>query len=88
MGVICPEIRQYMLEGNDEELPFYRAQRSIVYQRAKNQPAEIAVGTLTDVYRPGLEFISHSMLPADACDPRDFRVFPNPRVPGISGAVG
>ncbi len=74
METIRPEIRQYMLEGDDEQLPFSRAQRSIVYQRAKNQPAEKAFGTLTDVYKPGFEFISHSMLPSDACDPRDFRV--------------
>ncbi|WP_277964274.1 FMN-binding glutamate synthase family protein [Pseudomonas sp. RIT-To-2] len=71
---IRPEIRQYMLEGDDEKLPFSRAQRSIVYQRAKNQPAEKAFGTLTDVYQPGFEFISHSMLPSDACDPRHFHV--------------
>jgi len=71
---IRPEIRQYMLEGDDEKLPFSRAQRSIVYQRAKNQPAEKAFGTLTDVYQLGFEFISHSMLPSDACDPRHFHV--------------
>ncbi len=71
---IRPEIRQYMLEGDDEKLPFSRAQRSIVYQRAKNQPAEKAFGTLTDVYQPGFEFISHSMLPSEACDPRQFYV--------------
>ncbi|MBD1585542.1 FMN-binding glutamate synthase family protein [Pseudomonas typographi] len=71
---IRPEIRQYILEGDDEKLPFSRAQRSIVYQRAKNQPAEKAFGTLTDVYKPGFEFISHSMLPSDACDPTQFRV--------------
>ncbi|QJI29579.1 FMN-binding glutamate synthase family protein [Pseudomonas sp. ADAK18] len=71
---IRPEIRQYLLEGDDEQLPFSRTQRSIVYQRAKNQPAEKAFGTLTDVYKPGFEFISHSMLPSDHCDPQQFRV--------------
>ncbi|MDE1169152.1 MAG: FMN-binding glutamate synthase family protein [Pseudomonas sp.] len=74
METIRPEIRQYLLEGDDEQLPFSRAQRSIVYQRAKNQPAEKAFGTLSDVYKPGFEFISHSMLPSDACDPAQFRV--------------
>ncbi len=33
---IRPEIRQYLLEADDEKLPFSRAQRSLVYQRAKN----------------------------------------------------
>lgn len=74
METIRPEIRQYLLEGDDERLPFSRAQRSIVYQRAKNQPAEKAFGTLTDVYKPGFEFISHSMLPSNECDPTQFRV--------------
>ena len=32
---IRPEIRQYFMEADREELPFSRAQRSIVYQRAK-----------------------------------------------------
>ncbi|MBP5089638.1 FMN-binding glutamate synthase family protein [Pseudomonas chlororaphis] len=71
---IRPEIRQYLLEGDDEKLPFSRSQRSMVYARAKNQPAEKAFGTLADVYQPGFEFISHSMVPGDACDPSQFRV--------------
>jgi glutamate synthase domain-containing protein 2 len=33
---IRPEIRQYLLEGDNEAVPFSRAQRSLVYQRAKN----------------------------------------------------
>ncbi|MBV8633213.1 MAG: FMN-binding glutamate synthase family protein, partial [Burkholderiaceae bacterium] len=33
--LIRPEIRQYFLEDDKEETPFSRAQRSIVYQRAK-----------------------------------------------------
>lgn len=74
MESIRPEIRQYLLEGDDERLPFSRSQRSLVYARAKNEGSEKAFGTLIDVYKPGFEFISHSMLPADACDPRQFRV--------------
>ncbi|MEG2134388.1 MAG: FMN-binding glutamate synthase family protein, partial [Pseudomonas sp.] len=37
---IRPEIRQYLLEGDDDKLPFSRAQRSLVYARAKNESAE------------------------------------------------
>jgi len=33
---IRPEIRQYFVEDDTDEKPFSRAQRSIVYQRAKN----------------------------------------------------
>jgi glutamate synthase domain-containing protein 2 len=61
---IRPEIRQYLLEGDREALPFSRAQRALVYSRAKNEGADKPFGTLIDVYRPGHEFISHSMHPA------------------------
>ncbi|WP_010221263.1 FMN-binding glutamate synthase family protein [Pseudomonas donghuensis] len=71
---IRPEIRQYLLEGDDDKLPFSRAQRSLVYARAKNESAEKAFGTLNDVYRPGFEFISHSMLPVETPDPASFRI--------------
>ena len=71
---IRPEIRQYLLESDSERLPFSRAQRSLVYARAKNQSADKAFGTLADVYESGFEFISHSMLPAAHVDPSTFRV--------------
>jgi glutamate synthase domain-containing protein 2 len=71
---IRPEIRQYLLEGDHEQLPFSRAQRSLVYQRAKNQPSDKAFGTLFDVYREGHEFIAHSISPVHESDPATFRV--------------
>ena len=71
---IRPEIRQYLLESDSEQLPFSRAQRSLVYARAKNQSADKAFGTLADVYQGGFEFISHSMQPAAHADPSAFRV--------------
>ena len=36
---IRPEIRQYLLESDNEAVPFSRAQRSLVYQRAKTSRA-------------------------------------------------
>ncbi len=71
---IRPEIRQYLLEGEHEKLPFSRAQRSLVYQRAKNAPSEKAFGTLSDVYGNGHEFIGHSLQPAAEANPLGFRV--------------
>lgn len=71
---IRPEIRQYLLESDSDALPFSRAQRSLVYSRAKNQTADKPFGTLIDVYQPGFEFISHSMRPAPLSDPGSFRV--------------
>ncbi len=71
---IRPEIRQYLLEGDDEKLPYSRAQRSLVYQRAKNAVSEKPFGTLLDVYAEGYEFIGHSTRPAPQADPLSFRV--------------
>ena len=71
---IRPEIRQYLLESDSDALPFSRAQRSLVYSRAKNETADKPFGTLVDVYQPGFEFISHSMRPAPLSDPDGFRV--------------
>lgn len=61
---VRPEIRQYLLEGDQEALPFSRAQRSLVYARAKGESSDKAFGTLLDVYQTGFEFISHSLQPA------------------------
>ncbi|TBV05124.1 FMN-binding glutamate synthase family protein [Stutzerimonas kirkiae] len=71
---IRPEIRQYLIEGDDDRLPFSRAQRSLVYARAKNEGADKPFGTLSDVYLSGFEFISHSMRPAPVADTAGFRV--------------
>jgi glutamate synthase domain-containing protein 2 len=71
---IRPEIRQYLLEGDHDKLPFSRAQRSLVYQRAKNEASDKPFGTLFDVYRDGHDFMAHSMNPVHEADPATFRV--------------
>lgn len=71
---IRPEIRQYLLEADDEALPFSRSQRALVYSRAKSEAADKPFGTLMNVYQTGYEFISHSMCPAPLSDPESFRV--------------
>ncbi|MGE4477051.1 MAG: FMN-binding glutamate synthase family protein, partial [Stutzerimonas sp.] len=71
---IRPEIRQYLLENDSDPLPFSRAQRSLVYARAKNQVADKAFGTLADVYGTGFEFIGHSISTAPHADPQGFRI--------------
>jgi glutamate synthase domain-containing protein 2 len=72
--LIRPEIRQYLLEADEDAEPFSRAQRSLVYQRAKGEMGEHPFGTLLDVYRDGYEFISHSSRPKVAADPKSFRI--------------
>ncbi len=71
---IRPEIRQYLLEADSDALPFSRAQRSLVYARAKNEASDKPFGTLIDVYESGFEFIGHSMRPAPLTDPASFRI--------------
>lgn len=71
---IRPAIRQYLIEGDHEQTPFSRSQRSLVYARAKNEVSDLAFGTLVDVYKNGYEFIAHSTRPVPAADPANFRV--------------
>ena len=71
---IRPEMRQYFIESDTEALPFSRAQRSLVYQRAKGEPDNRPFGTLQDVGAKGYEWINHSMAPTKL-DTHDFRVW-------------
>ena len=71
--LIRPEIRQYLLEADNEAVPFSRAQRSLVYQRAKNVEDKRPFGTELDLYSNGYEWINHSMRPVKIAN-TDFRV--------------
>ncbi|MCC6917913.1 MAG: FMN-binding glutamate synthase family protein [Alphaproteobacteria bacterium] len=71
---VRPEIRQYLIEGEDDAAPFSRAQRSLVYARAKNEGSERPFGTLMDVYLEEYEFIGHSTRPVPPGDPASFRI--------------
>jgi len=70
MEYIRPEIRQYFIESDTEAAPFSRAQRSLVYQRAKGAPDNRPFGTQLDVMGRGYEWINHAMFPTTlaSCD--------------------
>jgi glutamate synthase domain-containing protein 2 len=68
-----PEIRQYFLESEQEETPFSREQRALVYRRSKGIEGLRPFGTLRDVEAVGHEWINHSMSPSHVAD-RNFRV--------------
>jgi glutamate synthase domain-containing protein 2 len=70
---IRPEMRQYFIEGDNEAAPFSRQQRSLVYQRAKNDPDKRPFGTQMDVGALGYEWINHSLVPTEL-PTHDFRV--------------
>ncbi|SHF10535.1 Glutamate synthase domain-containing protein 2 [Kaistia soli DSM 19436] len=71
---VRPELRQYLFEDDRDEVPFSRTQRSLVYQRAKNEPDQRPFGTLLDVYGERYEFMGHSVRPVPVPDPASFRV--------------
>jgi len=70
---IRPEIRQYFLEADTDAAPFSRAQRSIVYQRAKGEADQRPFGTQLDTSAPGYEWINHSLAPTHLAS-HDFRI--------------
>jgi len=70
---VRPEIRQYFLENDTEQVPFSRVQRSIVYSRAKDMEDKRPFGTQLDVYEACHEWINHSIMPS-RIESHDFRI--------------
>src|SRR6185312_14603708 len=70
---VRPMLRQYIVESDNEEVPFSNVQRTIVHQRAKNALDVRPFGTELDVYAERYEWINHSMAPTKI-DQHDFRI--------------
>ncbi|WP_378941335.1 FMN-binding glutamate synthase family protein [Mesorhizobium sp. ANAO-SY3R2] len=68
-----PEIRQYLIEGDHEEVPFSRQARGLVYQRAKGAEDKRPFGTIENVYGSGYAWLTHSASPVTITD-TNFRV--------------
>lgn len=60
---IRPEMRQYFFESDLDGRPFNRRQRSIVYQRAKNEKQTVAFGMQSNPLLPGYEWVAHTIYP-------------------------
>lgn len=71
---IRPELRQYFFETDLDGKPFNRRQRSVVYQRAKNEKQTVAFGMQADPSAPGYEWVSHSLFPT-SLELKDMRVW-------------
>ena len=69
---IRPEIRQYFLESDTEEIPYSREQRAMVYRRAKGQTAMEPFGTIKNVYDKNFNWLNHSIQPSHIAD-KNFR---------------
>lgn len=60
---IGPEIRQYFVANNREELPFNRRHRSWIYASSKKENNFQGFGTDQDIASPGYIFIKPAMFP-------------------------
>lgn len=60
LETIGPELRQYIVTGNDEERPFNRDQRTWIYASSKEENNYFGFGTDMDVeHTQGLAYIKH-----------------------------
>lgn len=58
---IGPELRQYVIESDHQEVPFSRNQRSLVYQRSKNVSDTRSFGANLNMRQDNYEWATHSM---------------------------
>lgn len=58
-----PELRQYIVANNREELPFNRIERGWIYASAKNENNYEGFGTDRDIWEPNYIFINNAMMP-------------------------
>lgn len=65
---IGPEIRQYFVANNREELPFNRIERGWIYASAKKENNYEGFGTDRDIYAHQHIFINNAMMPYQVKD--------------------
>ncbi|MEM7020845.1 MAG: FMN-binding glutamate synthase family protein, partial [Pseudomonadota bacterium] len=65
---IRPEIHQYFIASDTEELPFSREERNLVYRRAKNLDDTEPFGTDHDITETGWLGAAHSIAPTTVKD--------------------
>jgi glutamate synthase domain-containing protein 2 len=67
---VGPELRQYIVANNREELPFTRRQRTWIYASSKKENHYQGFGTDQDIHESGYIFIKPAMMPLKA-DPSE-----------------
>ena len=60
---IGPELRQYIVANNREELPFNRIERGWIYASAKNENNYEGFGTDRNIHESHYVFINNAMMP-------------------------
>ena len=63
LEMIGPELRQYWVANDKEELPFNRSERTWVYASAKNENNNFGFGTSENLYTVGYPIIKHATFP-------------------------
>jgi glutamate synthase (ferredoxin) len=63
LEAIGPELRQYWVANDKEELPFNRAERRWIYASAKGQNNNFGFGTTETIYEVGYPIIKHATFP-------------------------
>ena len=58
-----PEIQQYFIANDEDERPYNRETRSIIYERAKNVRDTVPFGTELDILQIGYTWVLHSLAP-------------------------
>jgi glutamate synthase domain-containing protein 2 len=58
-----PELRQYFFENDEDQEPFSRDERTLIYTRAKNIEDAQPFGTKKRVYDAGYQWLTHSIRP-------------------------
>ena len=85
LETIGPEIRQYWVTNDKEEMPFNRSERSWIYATAKKEKNTFGFGTTEQLYEIGYPIIKHSTspyLPKDDLNP-DWLI-PSKKIIGVS----
>ncbi len=82
LEAIGPELRQYIVTGNDEERPFSRDQRRWVYASSKQQNNYFGFGTDNELEtQPNFLIIKHSAFPISYEDPIGSKLNPDYQIP-------
>src|SRR5690606_35366313 len=70
---VRPEMQQYLVDSDTDEVPFARLQRAVVYQRAKGEPDGRSFGSKLEMHETGYEWVNHSVVPSQI-ESQDFRI--------------
>jgi glutamate synthase (ferredoxin) len=83
LEAVGPELRQYIVTGNDEERPFSRDQRRWIYSSAKKENTSFAFGTDNDLERNGNVLVRHSTFPLHTPHAGEPGYDPNYKLPAL-----